>query len=301
MQPRLSLGPILFNWKADKWRDFYYQVADEMPVDIVYIGEVICSKRSPFFEPHYDEIASRLTRAGKKVVFSTLAEIMIKRERRMTESMCSLEEFAVEANDTAALFHLRGKPHFAGQYLNTYNEQTMQHFANHGAVHFTLPVELPAETIKILTAKAIELGVGCEVMVYGRIPLALSARCYHARAHHRIKDNCQFVCENDPDGMVLKTVDGKPFLAVNGVQTMSYSYLNLIQEIPRMMEWGVSHFRISPHSENMLVITRIFQQVVNREINPTQAVNRIEESCGPMPFSNGFFHHKPGYRWLEAS
>ena len=50
MTAELTLGPILFHWPADKKRDFYFQIADESPVDTVYIGEVICSKRSPFFE-----------------------------------------------------------------------------------------------------------------------------------------------------------------------------------------------------------------------------------------------------------
>ena len=46
---KLTLGPALFNWSPEKWRDFYFQIADEAPVDVVYVGEVVCSKRSPFF------------------------------------------------------------------------------------------------------------------------------------------------------------------------------------------------------------------------------------------------------------
>ncbi|MCB1784587.1 MAG: U32 family peptidase, partial [Alphaproteobacteria bacterium] len=76
---QLTMGPILFHWPADKKRDFYFRIADEAPVDTVYIGEVVCSKRAPFFEAHCDEVAERLTKAGKKVVFSSLAEIMIPR------------------------------------------------------------------------------------------------------------------------------------------------------------------------------------------------------------------------------
>ncbi len=34
----LTLGPVLFNWPAETWRDFYFRIADEAPVDIVYLG-----------------------------------------------------------------------------------------------------------------------------------------------------------------------------------------------------------------------------------------------------------------------
>ena len=300
MEAQLTLGPVLFNWNVDVWKDFYFRVADEMPVELVYIGEVICSKRSPFFEEHYFEIAERLQKTGKKVIFSTLAEIMIPRERKMTGSLCALEEYHVEANDAAALFHLRGKPHYVGQYVNTYNEETMEYLAGSGARHFTLPVELPAEAIRPLAAKAEQLKAGIEVMVFGRAPLALSARCYHARAHNRIKDTCQFVCEEDPDGMELKTADGKAFLAVNGVQTLSHTYLNLIQEIPDMLSWGVRYFRLSPHRMDMVAVAHLFKAVLNETLDPSEAVLKLKQLDGSKQFSNGFFHHQPGYQWLKV-
>ncbi len=300
MEAHLTLGPILFNWNVDVWKDFYFRVADEMPVERAYIGEVICSKRSPFFEEHYFEIAERLQKAGKKVIFSTLAEIMIPRERKMTQSVCSLDEYAVEANDAAALFHLRGKPHHVGQYVNTYNEDTMEYLVKNGARHFTLPVELPAEAIKKLAEKAGQLQAGCEVMVFGRAPLALSARCYHARAHNRIKDTCQFICEEDPDGMELKTADGKPFLAINGVQTLSHTYLNLMQEIPDMLSWGVRYFRLSPHTMDMVAVANLFKEVLDGKLEPPGAILRLKELGGTLQYSNGFFHHQPGYQWRKT-
>src|SRR5690606_38628976 len=41
---KLSLGPIHYFWERDAVFAFYRQVA-EWPVDIVYLGEVVCSKR----------------------------------------------------------------------------------------------------------------------------------------------------------------------------------------------------------------------------------------------------------------
>ena len=46
----LTLGPNLFNWAPESWRDFYFRIADEAPVSIVYLGETICSKRAPLFD-----------------------------------------------------------------------------------------------------------------------------------------------------------------------------------------------------------------------------------------------------------
>ncbi len=296
MKAELSMGPILFHWPADKMRDFYFKIADEAPVDTVYIGEVVCSKRAPFFEKHYTEVAERLQKAGKKVVFSTLAEVMIKRERNMTESMCALDDFPVEVNDAAALYHLRGKPHHIGLFLNTYNEDAMGYMAQNGATHFTLPPELPAKSLAVLGAKAKELGVSLEVQVYGRLPLALSARCYHARSHGRVKDNCQFICEEDPDGMELKTLDDKPFLTVNGIQTLSYHCLNLAQEMDEMQNAGINTFRLSPQDYDMANIARIFRSVLDHELSPEEATVQLEQTGLSVPFANGFYYGDTGHK-----
>jgi collagenase-like PrtC family protease len=297
MRPDLTIGPILFHWPAERMRDFYFRIAHEAPVDTVYLGEVVCSKRAPFFEPHYAEVSARLAQAGKTVVFSTLAEAMIKRERKMIAEMCGQEDFAVEANDNAALFHLRGKPHRVGPFVNVYNEDTLAFLAAKGATHITLPQELPAGALAVLGAAARQFGVGLEVQVHGRIPLALSARCYHARAHGRVKDNCQFVCEQDPDGMELKTLDGRPFLVVNGIQTLSHTCLNLAYELTALAAMGIGAFRLSPHSGDMVGTARIFRALADGEISPDEATARLGETGFAAPFANGFYHRREGYRW----
>lgn len=300
MNAELTIGPVLFHWPADKKRDFYLRIADEAPVDTVYIGEVVCSKRAPFFEKHYDEVAQRLHKAGKKIVFSSLAEIMIKRERQMTEGLCALKDFLVEANDSAALFHLRGKRHYVGPFVNVYNDITLTYLALNGAAHVTLPPELPAEALLILARKANVLDVSLEVQVYGRIPLALSARCYHARAHGRVKDNCQFVCEEDPDGMELSTLAGQPFLAVNGIQTLSHTCLNLLHELDDLKEMGIGAFRLSPHSHDMIETAKLFRSVLDGNMTADEATARLAAIGMNAPFANGFYHGAEGYRWLET-
>lgn len=297
MTAQLTMGPILFHWSAEKKRDFYFRIADEAPVETVYLGEVICSKRTPFFEQHYSDVADRLMAGGKKIVFCSLAEIMISRERKMTEGLCELEDFEVEANDAAALYHLRGKHHRIGQYFNVYNEDVMEHLASNGATHFTLPAELPAESLSVLGQKADSIGVGLEVQVFGRVGLALSARCYHARAHGRVKDNCQFVCEEDPDGMILKTLEEKDFLCVNGVQTLSYTYLNLVQELKQMTDMGITHFRLSPHNMDMIEISKIFRNVLDGDMVVNEACDRLTKLHPDIIFSNGFYHKDKGHAW----
>jgi collagenase-like PrtC family protease len=291
----ITLGPVLFNWSADRWRDFYFRIADEAPVTTVYLGEVVCSKRSPFFEPHYQAVAERLTAAGKTIVFSTLAEVMVRHDRQLVEQVCAAKDFLVEANDGSALSHLQGRPHHIGPFINVYNEKTVAFLAAKGARNFCPPPEMPAAAIGALCAATHGLGVTIEVQVFGRLPLALSARCYHARAHGRTKDSCQFVCENDPDGMELKTLEGRPFLAVNGIQTLSYDYLNLVEELADLRAMGVSRFRLSPHSCNMVEVASIFRAVLDRRLAAPEATARLAAMLPTAPFSDGFYYGKPGY------
>jgi len=298
---QLTIAPILFHWSAKEKLDFYFRIADEAPVDVVYLGEVICSKRTPFFEKHYDEVAERLKRGGKTVVFSTLAEVMLKRERNMIAGFCELEDYEIEVNDSSALLHLSGKPFRIGSMMNVYNEDTMAYLAGLGATHFSLPPELPRNSIAILAQHAGRLGVTTEVQVFGRASLALSARCYHARAHGRIKDNCQFVCEEDPDGMPLNTIDKQEFLTVNGIQTLSHSYINLLGELSNLEKLGVSHCRLVPHTQDMVAVATLFRDTLDNKYSAREASEKLTAVGIPAPFSNGFWHGKPGHQWIDES
>jgi collagenase-like PrtC family protease len=297
----LTLGPVLFNWAPDSWRDFYFRIADEAPVATVYLGEVICFKRAPLFEPYLDAVAARLKAAGKTVVRSTLAEVMSKQERKMVDDVCADQAATVEANDGSALLRLRGRPHHAGPFVNVYNERTLAVLARGGVCNVCLPPEMPATAIRALAAEAAKLAVTIEVQVFGRLGLALSARCYHARAHGRSKDSCQFICNVDPDGMALRTLEDKPFLTVNGIQTMSHDYLNLIGELADLQAMGVTRFRLSPHSCDMVEVATIFRGVLDRRISATEAGARLDGIKIEAPFSNGFYYGKPGYSWSRAT
>ena len=297
----ITLGPVLFNWSPQRWRDFYFRIADEAPVSTVHLGEVVCAKRAVLFEPHYEAVAARLTAAGKAVVFSTLSEVMLKQDRQLVEDVCAVSTAIVEANDASALLHLRERPHDIGPFMNVYNERTLSVLARGGARNVCLPAEMPATAIRALCAETANLDVTIEIQVFGRLPLALSARCYHARVHGRTKDSCQFVCENDADGLELRTLDGRPFLAVNGIQTLSHDYLNLIGELPDLRAMGVTRFRLSPHSCDMVEVASIFRSVLDRRMTVQEAAASLDAMQLGAPFSNGFYYGKPGYSWNRAT
>ena len=273
----LTLGPVLFNWEPERWRDFYFRIADEAPVTAVYLGEVVCFKRAPLFETYLAEVAARLRTARKTVVRSTLAEVMSKQERQLVDDVCTEETAPVEANDGSALLRLRGRPHYVGPFINVYNERTLAVLAGNGVRNVCLPPEMPAAAISALAPEAGRLGVTIEVQVFGRIGLALSARCYHARAHGRSKDSCQFICNVDPDGMPLRTLDDKSFLTVNGIQTLSHDYLNLIGELADLQAMGVTRFRLSPHSCDMVAVATTFRDALDRRIDAREAPGRMYE------------------------
>ena len=288
----ITLGPCLFNWKPEAWLDFYFRIADEAPVGTVYLGEVICSKRAPLFDEYFDAAAERLRRAGKTVVYSTLSEVTQAIDRKLIEAVASRQDGLVEANDGAALPYLQGRPHHIGPFINVYNERSVKVLARGGAKNFCLPVELPAASVGALCRATQNLDVSFEVLVFGRMPLALSARCYHARAHGRTKDSCRFVCEEDADGMELRTLGDQPFLAVNGIQTLSYDFLNLINRVDNLRTIGVSRFRLSPHACDMVRVATTFKSLLDGDITTPEASEALVGLNLPGPFTQGFYAGK---------
>jgi collagenase-like PrtC family protease len=298
---KLTLGPIAYHWSADARRDFYARIADEAPVDEVYLGEVICSKRAPFHEADLPATIARLERAGKTVILSTLAEVILKRERKATEELAAMETPEIEINNAAGLCARGKRPHRIGPFMNAYNEATIAWMAGQGATHVCLPAEMPAPAIAVAARAARDLGLGVEVQVFGRASLAVSARCYHARAHGRTKDNCQFVCEDDPDGMPLRTRDGRPILRVNGIQTQSESYVDLLPESARLVANGVTHLRLMPQDVDMAAVASVFRDVLDGTLSADEADRRVAALSGDAELSNGFYHGAAGYRRIAMA
>lgn len=289
---KLTLGPVLYNWEPDAWRDFYFRIADEAPVDAVCVGEVVCSKRLPFFQDLVPEVVGRLAAAGKEVLLSSLALVTLGRELKQTASLAREADLLVEVNDVTALTHLDGRPHAVGPYVNVYNEATLSWLARNGARRVCLPPELPASSVEALAKGCPD--VELEVWSFGRVPLAISARCYHARLHKLTKDNCQFACGKDPDGLPTDTLDGQSFLAVNGVQTLSATYANLIENLADLADMGVASCRLSPQTVDMVAVARIFRDVADGRLWPEEGRRALDLVCDGTAFSNGFFKGTSG-------
>jgi collagenase-like PrtC family protease len=67
---KISLGPLQYYWARDTVFAFYQSVAT-MPVDIVYVGEAVCSRRKELRLTDWLDVAQMLRDAGKEVVLST--------------------------------------------------------------------------------------------------------------------------------------------------------------------------------------------------------------------------------------
>ncbi len=285
----LTVGALLFNWPRDKWRDFYARLADEAPVDVVCLGEVVCSKRTEISPDVIAETADRLQRGGKSVVLSTGALITLLRERKECAGIANNAHLECEINDfTALAYHRPGQRFRIGPLVNVYNEGTLQFLSGLGASSVCLPPELSLGAVESLAQAARGLDMGCEIWSFGRIPLAISGRCYHARIASRTKDSCRLVCLQDSDGLDVKTMDGKNFLSINGVQTLSHSYCCTVDDIDKLKAAGVTSLRLSPHSCDMVTISEIFRARLDGHMDADEAWSRIRNVCGPVGFTNGF-------------
>ena len=69
---QLSLGPLQYFWPRERTLAFYRE-AIHWPVDIIYLGETVCSKRRELRTADWLALAEELAASGKQIVLSTLA------------------------------------------------------------------------------------------------------------------------------------------------------------------------------------------------------------------------------------
>jgi len=290
--PRLSLGPVPYFWPREELLAFYDQVATS-PVDIVYLGETVCSKRRSLGIEEWLELAARLREAGKEVLLSTLTLLEAGSELAGLRRLCEQEEFPVEANDMAAVQLLAGRrPFVTGPAVNIYNARTLAVLARQGLRRWVLPVELSRTALADLQQQR-PAGVQTEVLVYGRLPLAWSARCFTARAHDLPRDDCQFRCLDYPDGLLLATREDEDFLVLNGIQTQSARTLNLLTELGDLARLGVDVLRISPQHRHTGAIIDAFHAALRDPSSAAGTAAALEHymPCGPC---SGYWHGAAG-------
>jgi O2-independent ubiquinone biosynthesis protein UbiV len=63
---------------------------------------------------------------------------------------------------------------------------------------------------------------------------------------------------------------------------------------------GVTRFRLSPHSCDMVAVAAIFRAVLDRRIAVPEAAAQLDALKLDAPFSNGFYYGKPGHSWNRA-
>lgn len=296
---KITVGPMYYLLDGPKWRDFHFRIADEAPVDRVVVGETICSKRQHFMEPYLAEVVERLEKAGKTVILSTLALVTQERESRAIREMAESSDALIEANDLSAIGLLGGKPHCIGPLVNVYNAAAARFLAGRGAIRICLPPELPFASIASIAAS--NPGAELEVFAFGRMPLAISARCAHARSKGRIKDNCQFVCAEEPDGLPVRTLDGQSFLALNGVQTMSHTCQALLGELEELTGAGIGSFRLSPQDCDMAAVAKLYRAVLDGQMEAQEAIERLRELYPQAVLSNGFHYMREGAAWVARA
>lgn len=292
LKPKLSLGPLLYYWPRDDVFKFYESIADTA-VDIVYLGETVCSKRRLMRPESWLQVAGLLQEAGKEVVLSTLTLLEANSELSSLKKICDNDQYMIEANDMSAVQLMSGKkPFVTGPAVNIYNSRTLEVLAHSGLKRWTLPVELSRETLTEMHQNR-PLGVETEVFVFGRLPLAYSARCFTARAHNLPKDDCQYRCLDYADGLMLKTREDESFLVLNGIQTQSSRTQNLIGDINDFIDLEIDVLRISPQSENTEQIIDIFDSCLRAKISNDDA----EKNLQPYIMSgecDGYWHGQAG-------
>ncbi len=290
---KLALGPVLYYWPKAMLLDFYERMS-ATPVDIVYLGETVCAKRHALNTGDWLELAERLRAAGKEVVLSTMALLEAESELKTLRRLCENGRFTVEANDMGAvrLLSERKTPFVLGTGINVYSDRTLRFLAGLGAKRWVMPVELSRHSLASVQ-EGRPANVETEVFVYGRLPLAYSARCFTAQHHNLPKDDCQYRCLDDPEGLILSTREGQAFLAINGIQTQSAQTCNLLPELAELRELKVDVLRVSPRPEGMEAVIDAFAAGLRGERDPLEGARALNADL-PLGACNGYWRGQPG-------
>lgn len=290
---KLSLGPLQYFWPRERTLAFYREAAG-WPVDVVYLGETVCSKRRELGTRDWIALAEELAAAGKEVVLSSLALVEAESELNAVQRTLAHGGFRIEANDLTAVQLCReaGAAFVAGPSLNLYNHRALAMLMEDGLRRWVPGVEQGLRQIGELLAAHVAQGLSppeVEVIAWGRLPLSYSARCFTARAFDVPKDACGFRCIEHPDGLPLATREGTPFLRINGIQVQGEEITDLGPEMTVLRALGVGLLRLYPQSEGMREVVEHFDLARRSPLPPPRR--------GAV---NGYWHGLPGKPGLPA-
>ncbi len=296
----LALGPLLYYWPRQETLAFYADVATS-PVDTVYLGETVCSRRHELRLDDWFGLARDLAAAGKEVVLSTQSLIESESDLKTLRQITGQGDFRVEANDMGAVRLLEANQvtnWIAGPTLNIFNPQTLDLLMAAGARRWVVAPEISGADLAAVRA-GLAAPIETEVYAYGRLPLAYSARCFTARHFNLQKDACEFRCLSVEDGIVLHTREGEPFLTLNGIQTQSARVHNLLADLPNLAG-RAEVLRISPQGAHTLNILTLFRAALDAKLTPSAALDASRDYMPEAP-CNGFWHGRPGVEQYVAA
>ncbi|MDE2358758.1 MAG: U32 family peptidase [Betaproteobacteria bacterium] len=292
---QLTLGPVPYYWPKARLDAFHEAIA-AAPIDRVYLGEAICSRRHEYRSADWLEAAARLADAGKEVVLSSQVLMESESDLRALRRFAANGRFMLEANDMSAVHTIAGRaPFVAGAHLNIYNAEALAFIVALGAERWVPPFEMTRDSLASILAQK-PAGVATEVFAYGRLPLAFSARCFTARHYDLPKDDCRFACLDHPEGLVVATRERESFLVLNGIQTQSYRVLNLVDALPEMRELGVDAVRLAPQPERMDEVIAAFRAALDGAAS--DAVAATLAPALPAAPCNGYWHGRPGLDYV---
>ena len=286
---KLSLGPLQYFWPRERTLAFYREAAD-WPLEVIYLGETVCSKRRELGTKDWVELATELARSGKQVVLSSLSLIEAESELGVLARLVEEGGCWLEANDLSAVQLCRraGLPFVAGPTLNVYNHHALAMLVEDGLQRWVPGVEQGEQLIRELRDAMLADGRAMpelEVIAWGRLPLSFSARCFTARALDVPKDQCGFRCIDYPDGMPLATREGRSFLRINGIQVQGEEVTDLGPELPALRALGVDLLRIYPQARGCREVVEHFDLARGSLTAPPRLGAR-----------NGYWHGEPGMR-----
>ncbi len=291
---KYSLGAVLYYWpKAEIER--FYQAATQSEADIIYLGETVCSKRREMKVADWLDVAKQVAKSGKQVVISTLALLQAPSELNELKRYVENGDFLIEANDlgTVNMAAERKLPFVAGHALNCYNAVTLRLLHKQGMMRWCMPVELSHDWLKNVMAQCEDLGIRnkfeVEVLSYGHLPLAYSARCFTARSEDLPKDQCETCCIKYPQGRRVLSQENQQVFVLNGIQTQSGYCYNLGNN-QLEMQGLVDIVRLSPESMDTLSVLSQFR-ANERGTQPLTLENRAD--C------NGYWQRVAGLELVQ--
>jgi len=268
---QLALGPAQYYWTRTDINLFYEKMLSA-PLDIIYLGEVVCGKRHQLRASDWLTLAQTLTEVSdSQIVLSTLTLLESNADLNWVRKICDNGQMLVEANDMSAVQLLSDArvPFAGGPALNVYNQHALAQLMSAGMVRWTVPVEMSARQLgEILDSCDNKPEV--ELFAYGHMPLAYSARCFTARHLGLDKDNCGYRCMEYPEGLPLASQEGESLFLINGIQTLSGEPVNLLPHYAQLCELGIDILRLSPQWQRMEEIIAAFDAA--RRGEPAQEI-----------------------------